>query len=98
MGAVSAAGLTYFWGDGELPPELRLLEETPTAVVLGWDPVPGAAGYRLSSEKMTVYVHTWNVNLQRFTRLPPCNTSFSKCAWYKVEVLMVKDTLDYPGG
>lgn len=68
---------------------LRLVSETSTTITLGWDPVPGAIGYRFSSEKHARLAHTWD----------PARASvrFAKgSSWYKVEALEVKDTGTYP--
>jgi hypothetical protein len=94
MGA--AAGLTYLFGDKESVEvgELRLLASTTTTVTLGWDPVPGAVGYRFSSEVLGgKYAFTWDPEFQHTSKYPPCNTTFSKGAWYKVEALSVKKSL-----
>lgn len=67
---------------------LRLLAETATTITLGWDPVPGAVGYRFSSATSTKLSHTWD----------PLRSSakFSKAAWYRVEALSVPVSGTYP--
>lgn len=100
MSREAAAGLVFLFGDETLPEMggLRVLND-PTKesfLVLGWDPVPGAAGYRFSSEGSKV-THTWDPLFRRDSRYAACNTRFPKDkAWYKVEVLFVAVELNYP--
>jgi len=68
---------------------LRLLAETADSVTFGWDPVPGAAGYRFSSAGKDKMPHTWDPLFRRDRNYPACNTRFSKADWYKVEALGV---------
>ncbi|MBA3565247.1 MAG: hypothetical protein H0W31_00140 [Actinobacteria bacterium] len=39
---------------------LRIVSQTATTITLGWDPVPGADGYRFSSSQSTKRTNTWN--------------------------------------
>lgn len=62
------------------PAKVRKVAETPTTLTLEWDPIPGSAGYRFSSEKQTKPSHTWDP-----TR---ATVKFAKgSAWYRVEAL-----------
>jgi len=96
----AAAGLAYLFGDGTTVAEvdeLQILASTTTTVTIGWDPVPGAVGYRLSSETQgTKYAVTWDPNIRRSDKYPACNTVFHKSAWYKVEALLVGAELTLP--
>lgn len=92
---VAAANLVFLFGDSPQP-KLRLLEDMGDTVVVGWDPVEGSGGYRMSSSSSEKRPHTWNPFFQRVQRHPPCNTIFRKGDWYQVEVLRVQDTLRYP--
>lgn len=94
----AAAGLVYLFGDGRsvVVPALRVLRQTQSYVVLGWDPVPGAIGYRFSSSGSQKYSVTWNPLLIWDPAYPPCNTRFAKADWYKVEALAKVEELVYP--
>ena len=45
---------------GTVVPKVRLVSETATTLTLGWDPVPGADGYRFTAEKQAKPSHTWD--------------------------------------
>jgi hypothetical protein len=57
--------------------EVRLLRDEGANVVIGWDPVPGATGYRFDfvSGKFS---STWDPFFRVVTTLPVCNTRVSK--------------------
>lgn len=68
---------------------LRLVLETATTVTLGWDPVPGAVGYRFTSEKQAKPSHTWDPSRS--------SVRFAKgSAWYRVEPLLAPDRGEWP--
>lgn len=69
------------WPRSATPPTVpvRLVSETATTITLGWDPIPGAAGFRFTSEKGRIS-HTWDGS--RTT------VKFAKgSSWYRVESL-----------
>lgn len=64
-------------------------KDTATTITLEWTPVPGAQGYRFSSEKQAKPSHTWDA--ARST------VKFAKgSAWYKVEALDVVEEGKWP--
>lgn len=84
----AAAGLAYLFGDSEASGlHLHVVTQTQTTVTLGWEPVPGAVGYRFSSSTSQKFSHTWDP--ERST------VRFSKAEWYKVEALFAEGEM-YP--
>jgi len=70
--------------------DVRKISEDATTITLGWTPVPGAVGYRLTREKANGrYSHTWDP--QR------AQARFAKDSdWYRVEALGSLASGDYP--
>lgn len=68
---------------------LTVTPRDSNSVIVGWDPVPGCAGYRLTrqgwlkADGTQRYSMSWN----------PARASavFEKAAWYQVEALVVGD-------
>lgn len=68
---------------------LRVVSETASTITFGWDPVPGAVGYRFSSSDSAKRSHTWDPSQS--------SVKFSKGAdWYRVEALDVVDEGVWP--
>ena len=74
---------------------LRLIAQTATTITLGWDPVPGAVGYRFTREGYTHpdgsprWSHTWNGALDRVKFAAGSD-------WYRVEALAIPTADTYP--
>lgn len=63
------------------PPDtlpLTVIDDTnPTWVLVGWQPVPGCAGYRMRKDNGR-WAHTWDSLFRRDITYPACNTRFAK--------------------
>ena len=89
----AAAGFVYLFGDHDRL-SLRVVEETPSTITLGWDPLPGIAGYRFSREGWTKadgsprFSVTWDPSRS--------TVKFGKGSkWYRVEALASVDNDTY---
>jgi hypothetical protein len=69
---------------------LTLLATAADFVLVGWEPVPNALGYRFSNAgDPKHFSHTFDPLFRRDQNHPACNTRFPKnVAWVKVEALM----------
>lgn len=68
---------------------VRKIAESETTITLGWDPVPGAIGFRFTREGQVTRSHTWEGSRTQ--------VRFGKGSdWYRVEALNVMDQGSYP--
>jgi hypothetical protein len=79
---------------------VRKLRDYPNGdLLLGWDPIPGAAGYQITHSLTTKKPHTWDAYVQRDNNFPACNTRVQGGAeWYRVREIELDEEGEYRPG